>query len=154
MKGFSLIALLFVVVVLPAQEWNLVKNKEGINVYTRKVEGQAIKDLKINTSLNTTLTELVAALEDFSTNQSWVRNTIFSRKLDVISNTHFYFHTATDLPFPAKDRDVAILYKRQQNPETKVVRIDYEGVADKVPVESDYVRIPSLTAYYLSLIHI
>ena len=149
MKGLSLIAFLFVAMVLPAQEWALHKNKDGINVYTRKVEGQAIKDLKINATLNTTLSELVAALEDFSTNQSWVRNTIFSKKLDVISDTHFYFHTATDLPFPAKDRDVAILYQRQQNPDTKVVRIDYEGVADKVPVDDDYVRIPNLTAYYI-----
>ena len=149
MKGLIILALLFSITAMPAQEWKHIKDKDGINVYTRKIKGQAIKDLKIKTTINSTLTELVAALEDFSIDQSWVKNTIFSKKLDVLSDTHFYFHTATDLPFPAKNRDAAILYQRQQNPDTKVVRIDYEGVSDKVAIDDDYVRVPSLTAYYI-----
>lgn len=149
MNRIILLALLLWVAILPAQEWKLTKDNDNIEVYTRKIDGQAIKDLRINTVLNTTLSELVAALEDFSLNQSWVRNTIFSKKVEAISDTHFYFHTATDLPFPAKNRDVVIRYERQQDPITNVVRIDYEGYPDKVAKDPDYVRIPVLTAYYI-----
>ncbi len=150
MKGFLFTTLLLTIAyVLPAQEWKLIKNKDNIIVHTRKMPGQSIKDLKINTTFNTTMRELVAALEDFSTDQSWVKNTIFSRKIEERSASYFYFHTATDLPFPAKDRDAAMLYTRVQDPDTKVVRIDYTGAADKVPVDADYVRVPSLTAYYI-----
>ncbi len=150
MNGFlSTTLLLCMVHLLPAQEWKLVEHKDNIIVHTRKLDGQSIKDLKINTTFNTTISELVAALEDFSVDQSWVKNTIFSRKLEELSVSQFYFHTATDLPFPAKDRDAAVLYTRVQDPDTRVVRIDYEGAADKVPVDADYVRVPSLTAYYI-----
>lgn len=150
MKGIVFIALFIgVALVLPAQEWKKVKDKDNIIVHTRKIPGQAIKDLKINTTFNTTMRELVAALEDFSTDQSWVKNTIFSNKLEEVSPAHFYFHTATDMPFPVKDRDAAMLYTRVQDEDSNVVRIDYKGMPEKVAVDSDYVRVPALTAYYI-----
>ena len=144
--------LLFIIFLLPksgaTQEWKLVKDDDAINVYTRKVEGQSIKDVKIKTTINTTLTEMVAALEDFDLQESWVRNTNESRKVEAISPSHFFFYVGTDFPFPAKDRDAVIEYKRTQDPNSKIIQIDYEAFPNKLPKSSDYVRMPELIASY------
>jgi len=134
---------------LTGQEWKLAKDKDGIYVYTRKVEGQSIKDVRIKTTLNTSLTELVAALEDFSGTQSWVKNTVASRKIEELSPTHFYFYSATDFPFPAKDRDVVIKCQRSQDKNTNEVRIDYEAAHDKMGKQDGFVRMAALTASYV-----
>jgi len=131
-----------------AQEWNLVKDKDGIAVYTRKIAGQAIKDVRINTTLHTNLHELIAALEDFELQESWVRNTKESRKIEELSPAHFFFYVATDFPFPAKDRDAVMEYKRTQDPDSRVVDIAYEAFPDKLPTDPGYVRMPALTASY------
>ena len=131
-----------------AQEWKLVNDKDDVLVYTRKVEGQAIKDVKINTTINTTMNELVAALEDFELQESWVKNTIESRKIEEVSPAHFFFYIGTNFPFPAKDRDAVMEYKRVQAADSKVITIDYEAFPDKIPENPDYVRIPALTASY------
>jgi hypothetical protein len=132
-----------------AQDWNLVKNDDGIFVYTRKIDGLFIKDVKINTKINATLNELVAALEDFDQQEKWVRNTKESRKIEEVSTSHFFFYTGINFPFPAKDRDTVIEYRRVQEPNSKVIKIDYEAYADKIPVSKDYIRMPALTAYYI-----
>lgn len=130
------------------QEWNLVKDKDDIAVYTRKIAGNAIKDVRIKTTLNTNLHELIAALEDFELQESWVRNTKESRKIEALSPAHFYFYVATDFPFPAKDRDAVIEYKRTQDPSSRVVDIAYKAFPDKLPIDPDYVRMPALIASY------
>lgn len=131
-----------------AQDWKLHKDSDGIAIYTRKAVGQDIKDVKINTTINTTLNQLVAALEDFELQDSWVRNTNESKKIEELSPSHFYFYVATDFPFPASDRDAVMEYVRTQNPETKVVDIAYEALPDMLPVDPDYVRMPALIASY------
>jgi len=132
-----------------AQEWKLHENSDGVAVYTRKVDGIPIKDVRINTTLKTSLKEMIAALEDFELQENWIKNTKDSKKLEQISPEHFYFYIATDFPFPAKDRDAIIEYKRIQDPVTKVIEIDYKAFPDRLPDYSSYVRMPALTASYI-----
>ena len=148
-RSLVLMSLLLVTFGGTAQEWKLAKESDGILVYTRKVEGQSIKDVRINTNIKTTLNEMVAALEDFDMQDSWVKNTNESRKIEEITPAHFVFYIGTDFPFPARNRDAVVEYKRVQDAASKIIRIDYKALPDKIPESSDYIRIPTLTAYYL-----
>ena len=133
---------------LNAQDWNLYKDYDGIEVYTRKVDGFAIKDVRIRTKLQTSMHELIAALEDFELQDSWVKNTNESRKIEQITPTHYFFYIGTDFPFPAKDRDAVIEYKRSLDAEKNYVFIEYKAHPDRMPKDSDYIRMPSLDATY------
>ncbi len=133
---------------LDAQDWNLHKDYDGIEVYTRKIDGFDIKDVRIRTKLQTSMQELIAALEDFGLQDSWVKNTNESRKIEQITPTHYFFYIGTDFPFPAKDRDAVIEYKRSLDAENNNVFIEYKAHPDRMPKASDYIRMPSLDATY------
>jgi len=149
LKVILILLLTLVSVLGMAQEWKLHENSDGVAVYTRKVDGIPIKDVRINTTLKTSLKEMIAALEDFELQENWIKNTKHSKKLEQISPEHFYFYIATDFPFPAKDRDAIIEYKRIQDPVTKVIEIDYKAFPDRLPDYSSYVRMPALSASYI-----
>jgi len=133
---------------LDAQDWNLHKDYDGIEVYTRKIDGFDIKDVRIRTKLQTSMQELIAALEDFGLQDSWVKNTNESRKIEQITPTHYFFYIGTDFPFPAKDRDAVIEYKRSLDAENNNVFIEYKAHPDRMPKASDFIRMPSLDATY------
>ena len=145
-----LLTLILVMIALTgsAQDWKLVKEKEGIQVYTRMEEGRRLKDVRIVTTIDATLHELVAALEDFSSPQSWVKNTVASYKVEERSPSNFIFYTATEFPFPASDRDVVIEALRSQDSLSRTVRIDYNAVSGSVEKKEGYVRMPELNAHY------
>jgi len=132
-----------------ANDWELVKSEENIQVFVRKKEGSKFKEVKIKGLINCKMSELVMALEDVEAQKDWVNSTIDARYISKDQADHFYFYISTDFPYPVKDRDVAIEYKRQQDPNTRIVTIDYLGVADKEPEHNKFVRIPDFKAQYI-----
>ncbi|EGG98959.1 hypothetical protein imdm_1685 [gamma proteobacterium IMCC2047] len=116
--------------------WQLRKDKEGIQVYTRSIEGSPYDAVKAITRVeNLSLTSLVALLDDVEACDDWadrcVESTVFKR----VSDTEAYVYTHNDLPFPVKDRDVLTHVVWTQNPDTREVVMSSRattGLMDKV----------------------
>ncbi len=133
---------------LTAQEWEIVKETSEMKVYVREASDSKLKEVKIVSSITSTMSELVMALEDVESHKDWVRSTIDSKYLEKTDAANFYYYISTDMPYPVKDRDVVIKYNRSQDTTTKVVTNSYEGVDGKMEEEKKFVRIPFFEAGY------
>lgn len=130
-----------------SEGWNLNNDKDDIQVFTRKVEGEKIKQILIRTEVKGSMHALVRALEDVPTHGDWVFKCHSSRFGEKISDSEFYYYIKTDFPFPTSDRDLGIYYKRWQE-EDGVVYTNSTCAVDAFPKEKKHVRISLFESYY------
>lgn len=89
------------------EEWDLRRDRDSIQVYSRAVEGSAYAEVKTTTTLeNVSLASLVALIEDAEACPTWADKCAESYVFERISETESYVYTHNDMPFPVKDRDV------------------------------------------------
>jgi len=130
-------------------EWNLTEEKENIKMYTRKLEGSKFEQVRLTTTINSSLSEIVAILEDVENQKKWMYATKKSELLNTKqSEDHFNYYLVMDMPFPAKDRDVVINYKRIQDPSTKVVTTKSKAINGILKEKSKLARITDFTSTY------
>ncbi len=143
-----IICIVFAGQLFSQDDWKLVKEKESIEVFTRMASNSKYKEVKILANFRTTMNELVAALEDVNTHKDWVPYTIDSYMVEQLNPLKFYYYVSSDFPFPAKDRDVVILYEREQNPETGVVVTHSSAAPNYMETFRKFVRVPIFDSIY------
>lgn len=118
-----------------AQEasWELKKDSQGIQVFTRAVVGSPYKEVKSVSSISgVSLASLVAVIEDAEACPRWADKCAESYVVDRISPTESLVYTHNDMPFPVKDRDVVAKVVWSQDSETGQVTMASEAVAGGV----------------------
>jgi len=116
--------------------WQLRKEKAGIQVYTKSIDGSPYDAVRAVTQVdNIRLMSLVALLDDVAACQDWADQCVESTVRKRISDTEAYVYTHNDLPFPVKDRDVLAHVTWSQDPGNQEVVMNSEatqGLMDKV----------------------
>lgn len=130
-------------------KWDIVKQTDDITVYTRKSDNSKYKEVKINMTIQCSMTELVAALEDVDAHKDWVPYTIDSKMVQKDSESKFYYYVSSDFPFPARDRDVVIYYEREQQQDSKIVITRSEAAPEVLPESDKFVRVPVFSSTYV-----
>lgn len=88
-------------------QWELKKDREGIQVYTTKVGGSPYDAVLAKTKVTgTRLSSLVALLRDAEACADWADKCVESYVFKELDETEALVYTHNDLPFPVKDRDV------------------------------------------------
>lgn len=128
--------------------WKLEQTSGNIEVFTRKVEGKNIKDLKITCKVRSSLNSIVAILDDIESHPVWVYRCTESKFIDYRSPKEFYYYIGVDFPYPARDRDMVIYYKRDQDPITKVVTTHSTSAHDLIDENGGIVRITDFESIY------
>ena len=103
LKAVSLLITLFLFAVTYAQtsEWELKRDRDGIAVYTRSVEGSPYKEVQsVGQISNVTLSSLVALIEDFAACPNWADKCAESYLVERESPTQALVYTHNDMPFP------------------------------------------------------
>jgi hypothetical protein len=135
------VLLLFTFYTAQAQgKWELKKNENGIEVYTRKAATGNIKELRVLCELDATRAQLISTLQDIPKYSDWV----YSNKKSVILKTDnpekITYYTISHLPWPIKDRDLIVELNINQTPE--VLNIIAKGLPDYLPKNEKFVRVP------------
>lgn len=129
-----------------AAHWKLRKDKDGIQVYSRKVEGSRHREFKGVVEFDATLASSLALLDDASACTDWVYRCTLSRVLERLGPLERIVYQANDLPFPAATRDivfrVTLAYKAGS------IRVNLQSVPDYLDTTS-YVRIRDSYGFYL-----
>ncbi|MBC7922591.1 MAG: START domain-containing protein [Ferruginibacter sp.] len=136
--------LLFSSFQVPTGSWKLVKDKNGVKVYTRKVEGSALKEFKAVTTVAAPLNSLVALLKDFESYPAWVTDCKAARQLKLVSPTSYYYYAELNAPWPVENRDMVVHFQVQQDSATKAVTCTMAAEPDYLPPQPGNVRIPKL----------
>lgn len=136
-----MIGFLFVSISLTGQSWKLKDDEEGIKVYTRTVENSDIKAIKVECTIEATLSQLTAVLLDIPASDEWIYATKYCRVQQTISSSEFIYHSEIDVPWPASNRDFIVRVKLEQDSITKKLTVDGENLPHYLKEKEGVVRI-------------
>lgn len=127
-------------------EWELVKDEDEIEVYTRLTEGSPIKEVKVKMQVASDLHSFMDLLNDVDRYTEWVYKCIEAKKVETINPLEFYYYTESDFPFPVSNRDMVIHSKQIVHLEDKHISTDSQSKPKKVPEVKGVVRIKHFTS--------
>ncbi len=123
------------------EDWIFRLEKEGITVYTHKSENSDLESFKGSITIESSLSAIVALLQDIGNYNKWMYKTKEARLLKWEENT-MYIYTVSEAPWPVSPRDNISFSRLVQNPDTKEVLISIKAIPDFLPKKQGYVRIP------------
>ena len=127
--------------------WELKKDKNGIQIYVRKVPDWAYHELKVTMEVESTLSGLVSALKDVPSYPNWVY-TCTDAYFYENSPREEYYYTKFDAPWPVKHRDLIVHSVLRQDTITKTVIFKGEGLPGYRPAAEGIIRIPKFDGQY------
>ena len=131
------------------EEWHLKKYEKGISVYTRHAEHSRLKELKSDFQIKTSLSSIVALLNDFESYPEWVYRCEKSYLAKKISNLEFIQYQSVKAPWPVENRDIVIHKKITQDPVTKVIIQRINGMPDYLPKVEGHIRVKLFKALWI-----
>ncbi|WP_080240407.1 SRPBCC family protein [Spirosoma rigui] len=132
-----------------SEGWTLEKNKDQIQVYSRYVGTSKIAELKVECTIPGTKQQLVALLSDVASYPQVIYGTKRANLIKRTSETQFTYYIVNKLPWPVKDRDMAVQLSFAYEPAGKTLRIQANRVPNLVPPDPDLVRIADFSANWI-----
>lgn len=143
-----IIGVISVTVIFAQGDWELKKEKDGIKVYLRDVEGSRIQEFKAEAILDGKLSSIVAVLKDVNSYTDLYKHTKEARLLNE-NDTFSVYYIVTNLPWPLTDRDAVYSSTYSQQYDTKLVRIDIKLETGYMEENGDYIRMEKATGLWL-----
>jgi len=145
-----IIIFLTIAFVSKGQSWELAKDKNGVKVYTRKLEGWGIKEYKVVMNIKTSPSRVVTALKDVPSRYKWAYNSIEIREIERPNSEEVAIYNKVDAPWPVADRDNITRFKFSY-PSANMTRVDMTVIKShaKAPVYDGIVRIERLKGHWL-----
>jgi len=129
-------------------DWELRKEDEGIEVYTRDVEGSKIQEFKAEAIVDASLSEIVAVLKDVENHDKLFSNNIVNDLLEQ-NDTFQVQYSVTDIPWPMSDREGVFSYRYKQDYFSKDVHVYIKAEKGYVEDNKKHVRILDARGFWL-----
>jgi len=122
--------------------WKLEKEKDGIQVYTRLSPDSPLKEVRVRCEIDGTLNQLLAFLSDVDQFPTVLYRTKAAHLVRRVSDREWFYYTETELPWPARNRDLVIHMVCKPDPAQKRLLIYGNQAPGMVAEKPDIVRIP------------
>lgn len=143
-----LLSLLFAPNKLAAQtQWVLEKDKNDIQIFTRKLPNASIKDYRAETVLNASAEEVLSFLIDFDNYKNWFANAEKCYLVKKVSNTELIQYFEAKAPWPVSNRDCVTRFEIDKKPNGDV-RINLSLAPEFYEEKSDIVHISEFKGYW------
>ena len=133
--------LIFGLVPTSSDTWKVVKEEDGIQVYTRITDDSPIKEVRVEMEIAADLDKFMDILNNVEGYTNWVYKCIESSKLETVSDTEFYYHTVSDFPFPVSNRDMVIHSTQHFDAERQIISTISTAMPSRIPELDGVVRI-------------
>jgi hypothetical protein len=130
------------------EEWKLKKYGNGVAVYNREIPNTIIKELKAETQIKTSLSSIIALLNDRETYPDWVYRCGKSMMIKKISDSEGMYYQTVVAPWPVDNRDFVVDVKVVQDSKTKVVKQFSTCMPNYISPIPDHVRITEFDALW------
>jgi len=127
-----------------AADWELKKQAEGIDVYTRPVAGSEIKAFKGEGIVRVEVAAIVALLRDASRFKDWFPDTGESKRLERDGDVTYQYSVMT-MPWPISDRDNIFRTVTTRDEATGRVEISVDAAPDSHPIQPGRHRVTHAT---------
>ena len=115
-------------------QWQLIKYDKlrDIKTYAKQEDGHRFRSFKVESTLNSSMKNIVQLLADFDNYKKWYWETKESKLLKTISPTEHYIYMVHNSPYGLPDRDAAIRIK--VIPQTPEKAAPQETISEKAVV--------------------
>lgn len=137
----ALLFLFFVSGLFAQEDWNQIRDKEGITVFTRSNPGMDFKEFRSSMIVEGTLDQFLAVLYDIEGLSSWGYNVKKASLLRREADTIQVYYTEAKAPFPYKNRDGVYLNRFTWNSEERKLHVDIVMPEDLMPEKENLVRM-------------
>ena len=130
------------IVPLQAQEsWDLVKENDGVKVYTRTNEVMSFKEFKATMTMKAKVEDFVSVLIDVDGLTTWGHNISDAKLLERPNDTIQIYYAVAKAPWPYKDRDG--IYKNTFNwdKNSRSLTVEIELLEDERELSKNFVRM-------------
>jgi hypothetical protein len=128
--------------------WVLSKETSGLKVYLRDAQNSNVKEVKIETTFDASMSTIVAVLKDVPAYPDWIYECISAKRMEASTQTSSTYYCKVDFPWPLDDRDFIAKSKLSQNKSNGRVYIEVKGLPDYMPNNDGVVRIEDLSINY------
>jgi len=148
MKYLLLISL-FILNIAADSDWVLKKDKSGIQVSTRSVEGSSFEEFKgVTTITNITLTEVLNVILDVKNYTSLFPDCMNPRVLKQDGKFYDIHIVEVKLPWPVKSRDAIYEQKTTISADNKKAIVSLKPMPDYAPEKDGLLRIQKGTGFW------
>ena len=127
--------------------WQIKKDKDGIQVFTREIKDSKLDEFKGITTINTSVASVVAVLKDVATFSNWMPDTKTSKILEQ-DETKQAHYIVSDMPWPVTDRDGVYQFTFEALNNGTAVNINVEAKPEYLPNEKGIIRIPEAKGFW------
>jgi hypothetical protein len=131
-----------------AQEpWKVAKEKNGVKIETRFIDGWSIKEYRATVYIKTTLDKAVEAYRDPVKRKSFMARSIEVSNLKENSKTDIITYNLGNAPWPVADRDNithSIFIKKGNQ-----VKVTMKSLPNFIPEKDGIVRVPRTKGHWL-----
>lgn len=126
--------------------WDLVTTNQALHlqVFTRPVEGTNVREFRATGVVHTSLSSLVALIEDTDNMPNWMHRISHVSILHRNSTVDAHAYTVINAPWPYHDRDVYIHSHLTQDPQSQEIVIASRSEEGGAPLHKNYVRMPAM----------
>ena len=124
-------------------EWKLEKDKNGIKIYTRHVEGYVIKEFKAIAIVEADIEVVLAEVLDADHLEEWMSNIATARNIEIKKNGDYIMYYQLALPWPMQDRDAISENRIIRGADSTIVITTMRP--DYLPEDPDLIRMRSAT---------
>jgi hypothetical protein len=128
--------------------WQLKKFENGISIYTRTPENSKYKELKAVYQIKSSLSSIIAVLNDFESFPKWVYRCEKSIALKKDSDNHIIRYQTVVAPWPVDNRDMVLEVNSFQDKKTKIVYQKVNSIPDYIPLVKGHVRVREFRALW------
>ena len=150
MKKLHLVIVLSLVQIIcfSQDNWSLKKDGNGVAVYTRKLNNEKYKEIRVKCVFNASVDELLKILQDVNHHKDWVYKTIKSYMLCWKSRDTLVYYSEISVPWPASNRDAVVQLTVARDSLNKNYKIEVRSFPNLIPVKSNIIRVPYSLASY------
>ena len=123
--------------------WKLSKEKNGIQVFTRTIEGTKFKEYKTICEVDATPEELLDILVDVDSYTEWMAHVKLAEILKLEGDSNFYVYSEVAIPWPFDNRDEVTLSAIKRTEDSAEITIEITIITDYLPEKKGIVRMPS-----------
>lgn len=142
----ALMIMCFICIALFAQnQWQEVKNSNGIRVFTRPTEGSPLDEFKGITTVESPLEVIVEVIRDVEAQPEWMADCIAAKIIKKFNENDMLVYSMNRAPWPVSNRDVVVRSKGTADLANGKVSIIFTSLKDStVPVRPGVVRMTDL----------
>jgi hypothetical protein len=134
--------------------WELKRNENGIEVYTRKPASGNLKELRVVCKLKTTKAQLIKTLQDINNYKNWVYSTKTNKVLNIPNAHETIYYSISNLPWPLKDRDLIVQLTILPAALKDKFEIQAKSLPDYLPIDDNFIRVPySLALWNVTILN-